>query len=208
MTVERLNCRVKLSTRKAYGFSILEAVEAGLDHARGRLPEPKLAHEFCGRDLTCSLEFRLEVVGSSLAGAVRVPDFRGSADMFAGWSCASHAPGGVIGAASRGASLPANATIRRRQGSPSEPERKRWDRQSEPERKRWGSRSEPEGKRWGRKPEPERERWDSQSEPERQGRHSGPRPGVGTTGRPTKGVKPCFDSEVESRPVGHWDGSF
>lgn len=45
--VEGLNYRVKLTIRKAYGFRTLEAAEIALYHALGRLPEPKLAHEFC-----------------------------------------------------------------------------------------------------------------------------------------------------------------
>ena len=45
--VEGLNYRVKLIIRKAYGFRTLEAAEIALYHALGRLPEPKLTHEFC-----------------------------------------------------------------------------------------------------------------------------------------------------------------
>lgn len=45
--VEGLNYRIKLTIRKAYGFKTLEAAEIALYHALGRLPEPKLAHEFC-----------------------------------------------------------------------------------------------------------------------------------------------------------------
>ena len=45
--VEGLNYRVKLTIRKAYGFRTLEAAEIALYHALGRLPEPKLTHEFC-----------------------------------------------------------------------------------------------------------------------------------------------------------------
>jgi transposase len=45
--VEGLNYRVKLTIRKAYGFRTLEAAEIALYHTLGRLPEPKLAHEFC-----------------------------------------------------------------------------------------------------------------------------------------------------------------
>lgn len=45
--VEGLNYRIKLTIRKAYGFRTLEAAEIALYHALGRLPEPKLAHEFC-----------------------------------------------------------------------------------------------------------------------------------------------------------------
>jgi transposase len=45
--VEGLNYRVKLTIRKAYGFRTLEAAEIALYHTLGRLPEPKLTHEFC-----------------------------------------------------------------------------------------------------------------------------------------------------------------
>ena len=45
--VEGLNYRIKLTIRKAYGFKTLEAAEIALYHALGRLPEPKLTHEFC-----------------------------------------------------------------------------------------------------------------------------------------------------------------
>jgi len=45
--VEGLNYRVKLTIRKAYGFRTLQAAEIALYHALGRLPEPKLTHEFC-----------------------------------------------------------------------------------------------------------------------------------------------------------------
>ena len=45
--VEGLNYRIKLTIRKAYGFRTLEAAEIALYHALGRLPEPRLTHEFC-----------------------------------------------------------------------------------------------------------------------------------------------------------------
>lgn len=45
--VEGLNCRIKLTIRKAYGFKTLEAAEIALYYALGRLPEPQLTHEFC-----------------------------------------------------------------------------------------------------------------------------------------------------------------
>lgn len=45
--VEGLNYRVKLTIRKAYGFRTLEAAEIALYHTLGRLPEPKLTHQFC-----------------------------------------------------------------------------------------------------------------------------------------------------------------
>jgi transposase len=45
--VEGLNLKVKLTTRKAYGFRTFKAIEIALLHALGDLPEPKTAHEFC-----------------------------------------------------------------------------------------------------------------------------------------------------------------
>lgn len=45
--VEGLNYRIKLTIRKAYGYRTLDAAQIALYHALGRLPEPKLAHEFC-----------------------------------------------------------------------------------------------------------------------------------------------------------------
>lgn len=45
--VEGLNNKVKLTTRKAYGFRTFEAVELALYHSLGALPEPEGTHEFC-----------------------------------------------------------------------------------------------------------------------------------------------------------------
>ena len=45
--VEGLNNKVKLTIRKACGFRTLEAAETALYHALARLPDPRLAHEFC-----------------------------------------------------------------------------------------------------------------------------------------------------------------
>jgi len=45
--VEGLNYKIKLTIRKAYGFRELETAEIALYHALGKLPEPKLTHEFC-----------------------------------------------------------------------------------------------------------------------------------------------------------------
>jgi transposase len=45
--VEGLNNKVKLTTRKAYGFRTFEAVELALYHSLGSLPEPEGTHEFC-----------------------------------------------------------------------------------------------------------------------------------------------------------------
>ena len=46
-TVEGLNNKVKLTTRKSYGFRTYEAIEIALYHNLGDLPEPKFTHEFC-----------------------------------------------------------------------------------------------------------------------------------------------------------------
>jgi len=44
--VEGLNTKVKLTTRKSYGFRTYKATEIALYHALGTLPIPKTAHEF------------------------------------------------------------------------------------------------------------------------------------------------------------------
>lgn len=44
--VEGLNCRVKLTFKKACGFRTLGATEVQLYHTLGDLPEPKLTHNF------------------------------------------------------------------------------------------------------------------------------------------------------------------
>ncbi len=46
-TVEGLNNKVTLTTRKSYGFRTYEAVEIALYHNLGDLPEPEFTHEFC-----------------------------------------------------------------------------------------------------------------------------------------------------------------
>lgn len=45
-TVEGLNNKVKLTTRKSYGFRTYEAVETALYHNLGCLPEPDFTHRF------------------------------------------------------------------------------------------------------------------------------------------------------------------
>lgn len=45
--VEGFNNKVKLTTRKAYGFRTYEAIEIALYHAMGALPEPEFTHKFC-----------------------------------------------------------------------------------------------------------------------------------------------------------------
>ena len=44
--VEGLNCKAKLTMRKAYGFPTFKGLEIALYHQLGDLPEPKLAHRF------------------------------------------------------------------------------------------------------------------------------------------------------------------
>lgn len=44
--VEGLNNKAKLTMRKSYGFRSPEVLEIALLHALGKLPQPKLAHEF------------------------------------------------------------------------------------------------------------------------------------------------------------------
>lgn len=44
--VEGLNTKVKLTVRKSYGFRTFKCTEIALYHALGKLPEPKLTHEF------------------------------------------------------------------------------------------------------------------------------------------------------------------
>jgi transposase len=46
-SVEGLNNKAKLTTRKAYGFRTYEAIEIALYHTLGDLPEPEFTHEFC-----------------------------------------------------------------------------------------------------------------------------------------------------------------
>lgn len=46
-TVEGLNNKAKLITRKAYGFRTSEAIEIALFHGLGKLPEPDFTHRFC-----------------------------------------------------------------------------------------------------------------------------------------------------------------
>ena len=44
---EGFNNKVKLTTRKAYGFRTFEAVQLALYHNLGALPDPELTHRFC-----------------------------------------------------------------------------------------------------------------------------------------------------------------
>ena len=45
-TVEGTNNKVKLTTRKSYGFRTYKAIETALYHNLGRLPEPEFTHRF------------------------------------------------------------------------------------------------------------------------------------------------------------------
>ncbi len=45
--VEGLNNKVKVTTRRAYGFRSYRTVEVALYHALGKLPEPEFTHRFC-----------------------------------------------------------------------------------------------------------------------------------------------------------------
>lgn len=45
--VEGLNNKIRVVTRRSYGFRTYEAMEIALYHTLGRLPEPELTHEFC-----------------------------------------------------------------------------------------------------------------------------------------------------------------
>jgi transposase len=46
-TVEGLNNKIRVVTRRAYGFRTYEAMETALYHTLGRLPEPESTHRFC-----------------------------------------------------------------------------------------------------------------------------------------------------------------
>ena len=46
-TVEGLNGKAKVTTRKAYGFRTFRCAEIALYHTLGDLPEPELTHRFC-----------------------------------------------------------------------------------------------------------------------------------------------------------------
>ncbi len=45
--VEGLNNKIRVVTRRSYGFRTYQAMETALYHNLGRLPEPKLTHDFC-----------------------------------------------------------------------------------------------------------------------------------------------------------------
>jgi len=46
-TVEGLNNKIRVVTRRSYGFRTYEAMEIALYHTLGRLPEPEATHRFC-----------------------------------------------------------------------------------------------------------------------------------------------------------------
>ena len=45
--VEGLNLKIKLSTRKAFGYRSFEIMKTALFHQLGALPEPNFAHRVC-----------------------------------------------------------------------------------------------------------------------------------------------------------------
>jgi transposase len=45
--MEGLNNKLKLTTRKSYGFRTFTAIEIALYHTLGALPEPEWTHKFC-----------------------------------------------------------------------------------------------------------------------------------------------------------------
>ena len=45
--VEGLNNKIRVVTRRSYGFRTFEAIEIALYHTLGRLPEPESPHRFC-----------------------------------------------------------------------------------------------------------------------------------------------------------------
>jgi transposase len=45
--VEGLNNKIRVVTRRSYGFRTYKAMEIALYHNLGRLPEPEVTHEFC-----------------------------------------------------------------------------------------------------------------------------------------------------------------
>ncbi|HEV2349544.1 MAG TPA: transposase [Terriglobia bacterium] len=45
--VEGLNNKIRVVTRRSYGFRTYEGMEMALYHSLGRLPEPESAHRFC-----------------------------------------------------------------------------------------------------------------------------------------------------------------
>ena len=46
-TVEGLNRKVNLITRRAYGYRSFDVLQVALFHTLGKLPEPPVTHRFC-----------------------------------------------------------------------------------------------------------------------------------------------------------------
>ncbi len=71
--VEGLNTRIKLTTRKSYGFRTYKCAEIALYHALGKLPEPGTTHRFCQqfpnikRQTNYTSEWPIELVGDEEA---------------------------------------------------------------------------------------------------------------------------------------------
>jgi len=45
--VQGLNNKIRVVTRRSFGFRTYKAMEMALFHTLGRLPEPESAHKFC-----------------------------------------------------------------------------------------------------------------------------------------------------------------
>jgi len=45
--VEGFNNKLKLTTRRSYGFRVFDVIKVALYHTLGNLPEPKDIHRFC-----------------------------------------------------------------------------------------------------------------------------------------------------------------
>ena len=45
--VEGLNNKIRVVTRRSYGFRTYKAMEIALYHTLGKLPEPEVTHKFC-----------------------------------------------------------------------------------------------------------------------------------------------------------------
>jgi len=46
-TVESLNNKAKLTSRKAYGYRSFDVLKVALYHILGDLPKPEFTHKFC-----------------------------------------------------------------------------------------------------------------------------------------------------------------
>jgi transposase len=45
--VEGLNNKLRVMTRRSYGFRTYDGMKIAMYHVLGRLPEPETTHEFC-----------------------------------------------------------------------------------------------------------------------------------------------------------------